>query len=66
MTPIWVALITYLMLAFLRFKTALGMSFQQMLRLLHINLFDRRKLVDLFNHQHCTARGDRQLCLVER
>jgi Transposase DDE domain/Domain of unknown function (DUF4372) len=47
MTQIWVALITYLMLAFLRFKSGLGLSFQQLLRLLQINLFDRRNLVDL-------------------
>lgn len=47
MTQIWIALITYLMLAFLRFKSGLGLSFQQLLRLLQINLFDRRKLVDL-------------------
>lgn len=47
MTQIWIALITYLMLAFLRFKSGLGLSFQQLLRLLQINLFDRRHLVDL-------------------
>jgi hypothetical protein len=47
MTHIGVALITYLMLAFLRFKSGLGLSFQQLLRLLQINLFDRRNLVDL-------------------
>ncbi|MDQ3829351.1 MAG: hypothetical protein M3361_08600 [Candidatus Tectomicrobia bacterium] len=57
---------TYLMLAFLRFKTDLGISRQQMLRLLQINLFDRRKFIDLFNPQQCPARGDRQLCLVQR
>jgi hypothetical protein len=56
MTQIWVALITYLILAFLRFKAGLGISFQQMLRLLQINLFDRRNLLDLFNPQ--------QLCVV--
>jgi len=47
MTPIWIALITLLMLAFLRFKSGLGLSFQQLLRLLQINLFDRRHLVDV-------------------
>jgi hypothetical protein len=46
MTQIWVALITYLLLAFLRFKSGLGLSFQQRLRLLQINLFDRRNWVD--------------------
>jgi hypothetical protein len=53
MTHIWVALITYLILAFLRFKAGLGISFQQMLRLLQINLFDRRNLLDLCTPQPC-------------
>jgi hypothetical protein len=47
MTQVWVVLITYLILAFLRFKAGLGISFQQMVRLLQINLFDRRNLMDL-------------------
>ena len=64
MTHIWVALITYLRLAFLRFKAGLGIAFQQVLRLLPINLFDRRHLVDLFNPQRGNAVGGRQLCLV--
>ena len=51
MTQIWVALSTYLILAFMRFKAGLGISFQQMLRLLQINLFDRRNLIDLCTPQ---------------
>lgn len=61
MTPIWVALITSLILAFLRFKAGLGISCQQLLRLLQINLFDRRHLLDLFNPQPCPVAGGRQL-----
>lgn len=58
MTPIWVALITYLSLAFLRFKAGLGLSCQPMLRLLHIHLCDRRNLLDLCTPQPCDdARG---------
>jgi hypothetical protein len=53
MTQIWVALMTYLILAFLRFKAGLGLSFQQLLRLLQINLFDQRNLVDLCNPLWC-------------
>ncbi len=64
MTQIWVALITYLMLAFLRFQAGLGISFQQMLRLLQINLFDRRNLVDLCHPQQPPAPGGRQLCVA--
>jgi IS4 transposase len=47
MTQVWGALITYLILAFLRFKAGLGISFQQMVRLLQINLFERRNLIEL-------------------
>jgi hypothetical protein len=64
MTQIWVALITYLMLAFLRFKAGLGISFQQMLRLLQINLFDRRNLVDLCHPPQRHAIGGRQPCVA--
>jgi putative transposase len=46
-TQVWVALSTYRILAFRRFKAGLGMSFQQMVRLLQINLFERRKLIEL-------------------
>jgi hypothetical protein len=44
MPQVWVVLITDLLLACLRFQAGLGMSFQQMGRLLHINLFARRNL----------------------
>jgi Domain of unknown function (DUF4372)/Transposase DDE domain len=60
MTPIGVALITYLILAFLRFKSGLGLSFQQWLRLLHINRFDRRNRVDLFRPPQRPTPGDHQ------
>jgi hypothetical protein len=53
MPQIWVALITYLILAFLRFKAGLGLSFQQLLRVLQIHLFDQRNLVDLCNPLVC-------------
>jgi Transposase DDE domain/Domain of unknown function (DUF4372) len=61
MTQIWVALITDLILAFLRYKAGLGISFQQMLRFLQINLFDRRNLLNLLNPQHRPAAGGRHL-----
>ena len=61
MTQLWVALITYLMLAFLRFKSGLGLSFQQRLRLLHMNLFDRRNLVDLSHSPQRQTPGGPQL-----
>jgi hypothetical protein len=48
LTQIWIALCVYLLLAFLKFKAKLGISMQQMLRLLHLNLFERRNLIELF------------------
>lgn len=47
MTQIWIALCIYLMLAYLKFKSGLGLSMQHMLRLLHLNLFERRDLMAL-------------------
>ena len=47
LTQIWIALIAYLLLAFLKFKAKMGLSLQQILRLLQLNLFERRNLIDL-------------------
>jgi len=47
LTQIWVALIVYLLLAFLKFKAKVGLSMQQILRLLQLNLFERRNFIDL-------------------
>ena len=44
MTQIWIAICIYLLLAYLKFASQIGKSFQQILRLLHLNLFDRRDL----------------------
>jgi len=48
MTQLWIALCAYLVLAFLKFQSKLGHSMQQMLRLLQLNLFDRRDFLELF------------------
>jgi len=48
LTQVWIALIVYLLLAFLKFRASLGLSMQQMLRLLQLNLFERRNLIELF------------------
>jgi len=48
LTQIWIALCVYLLLAFLKFKANLGISLQKMLRLLQLNLFERRNLLELF------------------
>ena len=48
LTQIWIALCVYLLVAFLNFKAKLGSSMQQVLRVLQLNLFERRNLFDLF------------------
>lgn len=47
MTQIWIALCVYLLLAFIKFQSKLKKSMQQMLRLLQLNLFDKRDLMAL-------------------
>ena len=48
LTQVWIALCVYLLLAYLRFKAKLGSSMQQILRVLQLNLFARRNLIELF------------------
>jgi len=48
LTQVWIALCVYLLVAFLNFKAKLGTSMQQVLRVLQLNLFSRRNLIDLF------------------
>ncbi len=47
MTQIWIAICIYLLLAYLKFSSQIGQSMQQILRLLQLNLFDRRDLRNL-------------------
>ncbi len=47
MTQIWIALCVYLLLAFLKFQSKLTKSLQQILRLLQLNLFEKRDLMAL-------------------
>ena len=56
MTQIWIAMCVYLMIAFLKFQSKLGKSMQQILRLLQLNLFEKRDLMALLRgepiHDH--------------
>jgi hypothetical protein len=47
MTQIWIALCVYLLLAFLKFESGLNKSMQQLLRLLQLNVFEKRDLIAL-------------------
>lgn len=48
LTQLWIALCLYLLLAYLKFQAKLGLSFSGTLRLLQLNMFDRRLLSELF------------------
>jgi len=47
-TQLWIALLAYLVLSFLKFQSKIGASLQRMLRILQLNLFERRDLIELF------------------
>lgn len=47
LTQIWVAMCMYLLIAYLQFMSKLGLGMQQILRLLQLNLFERRDLMAL-------------------
>jgi len=47
LTQIWIAMITYLLLAFARHSAKAGWSVQRVLRVVQVNLFEKRSLVDL-------------------
>ncbi len=47
MTQIWIALCVYLLLASLKFASQIERSLQQILRLLQLNLFQKRNLMAL-------------------
>ena len=47
LTQLWIALCVYLLLSYLKFKAKLGVSLTAILRLLQLNLFERRHLIDL-------------------
>jgi putative transposase len=47
-TQLWIALCAYLVLSFLKFQSRVGVSLQRMLRILQLNLFERRDLMELF------------------
>ena len=47
MTQIWIALSMYLLIAFLKFQSKLTKRMQQLLRLLQLNLFEKRDMMAL-------------------
>ena len=47
LTQIWIAMCIYLMLCFMKFESKLTKSMQQLIRLLQLNLFEKRDLLAL-------------------
>ena len=55
LSQLWVATCMCLLLAYLKFVLRLGWSLHRMLRVLQLNLFDRRPLVELFHDALATG-----------
>lgn len=47
LTQIWIAMCVYLLLAFLKFQSKLSLTMQQIIRLLQLNIFEKRDLMAL-------------------
>jgi len=45
LTQIWIATCTYLLMAWIKFSSRIDRNLQQMIRLLQLNLFERRDLL---------------------
>jgi hypothetical protein len=61
MTQIMAALCVYLLLAYLKFKSKISKSLQQIIRLMQLNLFTRRSLLDLLQPPELGGRPPPQL-----
>jgi hypothetical protein len=57
MTQIWIALCVYLILSYLKFSSCMDRSIQQILKLLQLNLFERRELIPLIQGKHAGPPG---------
>lgn len=64
MTQVFVALCVYLILAYLKFQAKLNQSLQQMSRLIHLNLFAKRDLIELFKPPPNQVNASPQLVLI--
>jgi hypothetical protein len=66
LTQIWIALCVYLLLAYMKFRAKLDLSMQQMLRLLQLNLFERRDLMALLKPPKVQPVVCRQFSLIHK
>ena len=65
LTQIWVAMCAYLLMAYLKFTSRITMAISEMVRLLQLNLFERRSLHELLNPPDRLDPGEcRQLLML--
>jgi len=66
MTQIWIAMCVYLLLAFIKFQSRMKKTMQQILRLLQLNLFEKRDLMALLRGDppNCNHAFDIQMTLL--
>ena len=65
LTQIYVALIVYLLAAYQKFLSRLGISVQQMLQLLQVNLLGKLSLEELFNPRNRKQKNIKKLSLLQ-
>jgi len=66
LTQIWISMIAYLLLSYLKFKNKSTLSIQALVRTIRLNLFERKPINTLFNKYIDKPPGrinDRQICL---
>lgn len=56
LTQLWIAMITYLLLAYARFAAKTGWTVQRILRVIQMNLFERKPLWQLLNVERAPPR----------
>lgn len=61
LTQIWVAMIAYLLVALARYAAKAGWTVQRMLRVLQVNVFERRSLKDILDPDPPDKKGEPQL-----
>lgn len=62
LTQVWIAMITYLLLALARHSARKGWTVQRILRVVQLNLFERRSLREILNPDpHRYKKGEPQL-----
>jgi hypothetical protein len=65
LTQIWIAMCAYLLMAYLKFSSRITLAVSEMVRLLQLNLFDRRNLFDLLSPPDRPEPGEcRQLAML--